>query len=246
MFCADYVAAFIYHAILTVGTINVFGRRNNKNDVATTSEGGERASRSADKYIGEKTSEVAIKLSAIGHGIPYQSTVSPVTATLVTKKQPDRKQQEYKDVRITDFSKQNEMRTMSSFLMPFCIGLASGLGASVSLYPFDFVRGGVLMPGRRWIMSAGSTVPYAGTLFGLYFCFRDQNQTRYQIKWAVVASGCAVLAEVPFDHAKRAMLGSTRVMLGAGLIDVPFPLLMLVMYDKAAIKLVSPIINQQV
>ena len=78
MFCADYVAAFIYHAILTVGTINLIGRRNNKNDVNTTSEGEERNSRSADKYIDE-TSEVAIKLAAIGLGLSYPSIISPLS-----------------------------------------------------------------------------------------------------------------------------------------------------------------------
>ena len=210
MFCADYVAAFIYHAILTVGTINLFGRRNNNNDVNTTSEREERTSRSADEYIGEETSEVAIKLATIGLGLSYPSTISPVTATLIKEKQSDKKQQGEDDVEITQFSKQNERITASRFMMPVCIGLASGLGASASLYPFDFVRGGVLMPGLKRIMSAGSTVPYAGTLFGIYFCFRDQNRTTSQMKWAVVASSCAVLAEAPFDHAKRAMLGSTR------------------------------------
>ena len=29
-----------------------------------------------------------------------------------------------------------------------------------------------------------------------------------QVKWAVVASCCAALAEAPLDHAKRSMLGS--------------------------------------
>ena len=39
--------------------------------------------------------------------------------------------------------------------------------------------------------------------------------------------------------AKRAMLGSTRMMLGAGLLYMPFATTMLVMYDKFAIKLVT-------
>ena len=246
MFCADYVAAFIYHAILTVGTINLFGRRNKKNYLATITDGEKGNSRFDSKYIGEETKEVAIKLAAIGLGLSYPSTISPVTATLIKERQSNRKQQGEEDVEITQFSKHNKGGTASRFMMPICIGLASGLGASASLYPFDFVRGGVLMPGLKRIMSAGSTVPYAGTLFGIYFCFRDQNRTASQMKWAVVASSCAVLAEAPFDHAKRAMLGSTRVMLGAGLLYVPFASLMLVMYDKAAVKLVSPIINHQV
>merc|ERR1719189_2786327 len=129
------------------------------------------------------------------------------------------------------------------FVIPFGIGLASGLAASASLYPFDFVRSGVLKPGLRRLMSAASTVPYAGSLFGIYFCFRDPKSIKSQMKWAAGASTCAILAEIPFDHAKRTMLGSSRVMLGAGLLYVPFASLMLVMYDKAAIKLVTPLIH---
>eukprot|EP00729_Bicosta_minor_P003165 gene3165-31553_t len=89
------------------------------------------------------------------------------------------------------------------------------------------------------IVSAGSTVPYAGTLFGLYFTCRDPDSIGSQIKWAAAASSAAVMAETPFDYAKRAMLGSTRMMLGAGLLYVPFATTMLVMYDKFVIKMVT-------
>jgi hypothetical protein len=43
----------------------------------------------------------------------------------------------------------------------------------------------------------------------------------------------------------KAMMGSTRVVLGAGLLYVPFASVMLVMYDKAALKLIRPHILQQ-
>ena len=76
----------------------------------------------------------------------------------------------------------------------------SGLCASVSLFPFDFVRAGVVsggfnnlitishisakivsledmkciqdFPGPKRFLAAGSTVPYAGALFGVYFACR--------------------------------------------------------------------------
>ena len=127
-------------------------------------------------------------------------------------------------------------------ITPVCIGLFSGLAASASLYPFDFVRKGVVKPGLKRVISAGSTVPYAGALFGIYFTCRDPNSTTSQVKWAVGASSCAILAEAPLDYAKRAMMGSTRVTLAAGLLYVPFASLMLVMYDKAAVKFVTPFI----
>merc|ERR1719273_1387906 len=138
-----------------------------------------------------------------------------------------------KEFQLNNFS-QYDIGDRKVAVIPFGVGLASGLAASASLYPFDFVRSGVLKPGLRRLMSAASTVPYAGSLFGIYFCFRDPNSIKSQMKWAAGASTCAILAEIPFDHAKRTMLGSSRVMLGAGLLYVPFASLMLVICAKTS------------
>merc|ERR1712172_226897 len=127
-------------------------------------------------------------------------------------------------------------------LVPVTVGLASGLCASVSLFPFDFVRAGVVSGPKR-ILAAGSTVPYAGALFGIYFACRDPESTSSQLRWAGAAASCAVLAEAPLDHAKRNMMGSARVVIAANLLFVPFAAMMLVMYDKAANKLVTPFIK---
>merc|ERR1712080_67556 len=133
----------------------------------------------------------------------------------------------------------NQNAIKPSLFCPFITGSVAGLAASITLYPFDFVRGGVVEPGIKRILSAGSTVPYAATLFGLYFSCRDPNSTSSQVKWAMTASTGAVLAEVPLDYAERTMIGSTRIMLGIGLLYVPFAGFMLVMYDKALIKLLT-------
>lgn len=121
-------------------------------------------------------------------------------------------------------------------MMPVIFGLMSGLVTTITLYPFDFVRGGVLRPGFQRIIAASATVPYAGTLFGVYFTLRDPHDLGSQMKCALSASTCALVAEIPFDHAKKTMMGSVRVMLGVGLLYVPFASMMLVMYDKAAIR----------
>merc|ERR1712059_218916 len=57
-------------------------------------------------------------------------------------------------------------------------GLAGFLGAA-SVFPFDFVRRGV-MPGKVLFRHSLSTVPYAGVFFGLYFSNRDGNRTGSQ------------------------------------------------------------------
>ena len=203
MFCADYIAAFVYHAIITIGSVHFFDRFNDKSK--------------------NETRKAVTEFATNGLGIRckrYNSNTEHVRQT-----------------------SHNEKTTDS--VIPFYVGIASGLAASATLYPFDFVRSGVLKPGLSRIMSAGSTIPYAGALYGIYFSCRDPENLSSQMKWAGVASTCALLAEVPFDQAKRTMFGNTRLMLGAGLLYVPFASLMLVMYDKAAIKLVSPIISKE-
>eukprot|EP00756_Hemistasia_phaeocysticola_P053198 Hpha_TRINITY_DN28633_c0_g1::TRINITY_DN28633_c0_g1_i1::g.156469::m.156469 len=120
---------------------------------------------------------------------------------------------------------------------PWCTGAAAGGAAALTLYPFDFVRAGVLQPGRRRVVSACATIPYAAVLFGVYFTRRDPSDTSSQAKCALLASCCATAAEAPFDHAKRKLLGSTRVMLGAGVLYAPFAACMLMMYDRTALRL---------
>ena len=219
MFCADYIAAFVYHAIITVGTVHFFDRFCNQ----PTDDNSFFGNSNPDT---DKTKVIATEYAANGLGLCCRYDTNEKLDTCSDK----------------DTSIVKTVQKSSSLVMPFCVGITSGFAASATLYPFDFVRSGVLTPGLKRLMSAGSTIPYAGALYGIYFSFRDPNNTASQVKWAGAASTCAILAEVPFDHAKRSMLGSTRVMLGAGLLYVPFASIMLVMYDKAAIKLVSPIL----
>ena len=54
--------------------------------------------------------------------------------------------------------------------------------------------------------------------------------------WALASAGLAVLAEMPFDTAKRDMMGSSKTVLLANSLFVPFGALILVMYDKAVLK----------
>jgi len=187
MFCADYVAAFVYHAFFTIGSVNLVG----KEDV----------------------------------GKDGQSLLLLVSRALGLQSRDEK-----------------EGEKAASVLVPVAVGLTSGLCASVSLFPFDFVRAGVVSGPKRFL-AAGSTVPYAGALFGVYFACRDPESTSSQLRWATAAASCAVLAEAPLDHAKRNMMGSARVVVAANLLFVPFAAMMLVMYDKAANKLVTPFIR---
>jgi len=222
MFCADYVIAFVYHAIITLGTVYMFSSPSN--------EQSHDCANSEKKDSKEGSRQMARKFAAAALGLDYRP---PATGTKCTEERTVENREKYI----------HNLPLCTHGLTPVGVGLLSGLGASASLYPFDFVRSGVLQPGLRRILSAGSTVPYAGTLFGVYFACRDPTSGSSQMKWAILASSCAVLAEAPLDHAKRAMMGSTKVMVGANLLFVPFASMMLFMYDKAAIKLVTPHIN---
>jgi len=196
MFCADYVAAFVYHAIFTVGTVHLVQVRK------TSSE---------EKY----SEDGLVRLTTLALGLHHQ----------------------------------REGGSREGPWLPATValgaGLLSGLAASITLFPFDFVRASAVTPGVRRILSAGSTVPYAGALFGVYFAGRQQDNTASQMRWAVGASCCAVAAEAPLDHAKRAMMGSTRLLVGANLLFVPFAAMMVVMYDKAASRAVRTVLHPQ-
>ena len=114
--------------------------------------------------------------------------------------------------------------------------LFSGLLGAVSVFPFDFVRRGVIK-GRVGLSHSLSTVPYAGVFFGLYFSCRDGSNTASQCRWALIASLAAAMAEIPFDKAKLAMIGNRRTMVLVSGLYVPFGALMLVMYDKALVRM---------
>jgi len=116
--------------------------------------------------------------------------------------------------------------------VPVLLGGLAGFIGAASVFPFDFVRRGV-MPGKVLFRHSLSTVPYAGVFFGLYFSNRDGKRTGSQFGWALTSALAACIAEVPFDSAKHAMMGSRRTMLMVNGLYVPFGALMLVMYDKA-------------
>ncbi|XP_075242490.1 uncharacterized protein LOC142337233 [Convolutriloba macropyga] len=115
---------------------------------------------------------------------------------------------------------------------PFFFGAIAGLCGAASVYPFDFVRRGVI-EGQFKFRHSLSTVPYAAAFFGLYFTLRDANSTPSQCKCALFSGFMASLAEMPFDKAKLTMMGSRRTMLLANALYVPFGAMILVMYDKA-------------
>lgn len=160
MFCADYIASFIYHASFTLGLVHL----------------------GSSPHYGDKVKKT-VQLSNPFH--------------------------------------------------LYAIGALSGFCGATSVFPFDFVRRGVLHDQKLKLRHSLSTVPYAALFFGLYFHFRDRNSTSSQCKWALVSASSAAVAEVPFDKAKLAMMGNRKTMLMAGLLYVPFGALMLVMYDKA-------------
>eukprot|EP00038_Savillea_parva_P030208 m.76344 g.76344 ORF g.76344 m.76344 type:complete len:91 (+) comp9053_c0_seq2:801-1073(+) len=67
-----------------------------------------------------------------------------------------------------------------------------------------------------------------------YFGNRNPDSRASQVGWAGLAAATAGLAEIPFDHAKRALFGSRPVHIFANLLYVPFGGMMLIMYDTAA------------
>jgi len=166
MFCADYIASFVFHGLISVGFL----------------EG------SCNGYFGSK------------------------------------------------FTPERTNNMLSPHGQSFLIGSLAGLFGASAVFPFDFVRRGVIQ-GKVKLRHGMSTVPYAGVFFGLYFSCRNSNSTSSQFGWAFASAFGAALAEIPFDKAKLAMLGSRRTMVFVSGLYVPFGALMLVMYDKALLRL---------
>ena len=239
MFCADYVAAFIFHAMVTTGTVLLFGSKCKPDNSENATEPFDKTFRNYERER-RRTALLAFAFGSLGLQSPDQHAKQQQLLLLMESKVPQNRTNQHNSVPVS-LHEIGEIK--KGFLFPTFAGLTSGLFASITLYPFDFVRGGVLQPGIKRILSAGSTIPYAGVLFGMYFSIRDPGDTMSQIKWAACASSFAVLAEAPLDHAKRVMIGSTRIMVGAGLLYVPFATLMLVMYDKATTKFVEPYLH---
>ena len=123
----------------------------------------------------------------------------------------------------------------SQWHFPFLHGALSGFLGAVTVYPMDFVRHEIIK--SKSIVHNMSTVPYATVFFGVYFSMRDKNSLKSQVCWATISAALAVLAEAPFDKAKGKMMGSPRTLILANAMYVPFGALILVMYDKAVIKL---------
>ena len=108
-------------------------------------------------------------------------------------------------------------------------GAASGFLGACSVYPFDFVRRGVLVNVKPSLKHSLSTVshsseilvhfytlrnwkdlffkvPYAAVYFGLYFNMRDPKSTKSQCFWAGSSALLAALAEIPFDKVRWSRL----------------------------------------
>lgn len=216
MFCADYIATYIYHAVLTIGLLKftsiIQEKKEDLNDVENV-----------PPQVG-----TAFAIHCLGLGHSYKQLTDLC---------------HYDEFYHIKYGKKKFSVSSFTYIIPAVAGMSCGLAASLTLYPVDFVRGGVLQSGFKRLLSAGSTIPYAGTMFGVYFANRDPNNFQSQFTWATGACTCGLLAEVPFDYAKRTMLGSTRFMLGIGILYVPFAAGILVMYDKAAIKIVDRYIS---
>ena len=112
----------------------------------------------------------------------------------------------------------------------FCSSVASGFGSACLLYPFDIVRQTVV-PGSHTSF-AFSTVPYMGVYMGLYFTLRDEKASNLQkLALAAGSSTAAAAAELPFDKAKLAISGSTRMAMITTGLRIPLASLLLVSYD---------------
>ena len=123
-----------------------------------------------------------------------------------------------------------------NFVKSWLFGGLSGFFSACALFPFDFVRRGAITTVPVKFHHSLSVVPYATVFFGLYFSQRDPTSTKSQVLWASISAWSAVLAEVPFDKAKHAMMGSRKTMILANSLFVPFGALILVLYDKALLK----------
>ena len=72
---------------------------------------------------------------------------------------------------------------------PYLGGTLAGVLGSVTVYPFDFVRKGVVGAGGEKVkfLHRFSSVPYATVYFGLYFHMRDPTSTKSQSLWALAS-----------------------------------------------------------
>ena len=121
-------------------------------------------------------------------------------------------------------------------ILNYVHGAGSGVMSALIIYPFDFVRQGAITSSKASIKHNLAVVPYATVFFGIYFSNRDAKSLPSQMRWALMSASMAVLAELPFDKAKRDMFGSAKATLLANSLFVPFGALLLVMYDKALMK----------
>ena len=111
------------------------------------------------------------------------------------------------------------------------LGGLSGLGAAIALYPFDIVRMSVIEKGKSHF--AFSSIPYMSVYLGTYFIIRDEKWTFLEkFGFANVAAGLGAVAELPFDQAKVAISGSTRMAVITTGMRIPLAALLLVSYDQ--------------
>ena len=117
-------------------------------------------------------------------------------------------------------------------LLMFSSGALSGVFAAVVLYPIDLVRQSTVPKGHSHF--SYSTIPFMTIYLGFYFSQpgnrRDKSLSE-KLTWAVPATTAAALAELPFDKAKIAMIGSLRTAGAAALIRVPLGTALLLIYD---------------
>ena len=106
MFCADYIAAFIFHGLSTVGGTHL----------ATLAGGGHPYFATLQRFLPL-------------NGKQADQLMTCVSAALGL--------QHHKGSRC--------VKSSHGSMAPLAFGAASGIGASLTLYPFDFVRGGVLV-----------------------------------------------------------------------------------------------------
>ena len=111
MFCADYIAAYIFHGLLTVGSAQAAASLTASASVDSTSSG-DRGKRHENELVDPKTFDWLLRLAVSALGL-QDNTITHIGGFPPT-------------------------------VTPLLVGVGSGVGASLTLYPFDFVRGGVL------------------------------------------------------------------------------------------------------